>query len=172
MTSQFRWPFSLRYLYTVDEFRPSSQPPTSKPLAASQPSNQRREFEWPFSLKYLYTVDEFRLSASSRPQSPSPVVADVTLLPETKSSISVGVGATPVASSSRKRKPTRAQSLNRNMWRSGTSSSMSTGMYSSRPLLSRERDHRLDVEQKTAEDVPAKPRVSYIYVMELVLIRE
>jgi len=104
MTSQFRWPFSMRYLYTVDELRSSSQPPLSTPIAASQRSNQHHTFEWPFSLKYLYTVDEFRLGSSSTPPSQSSVVTDVPTLPGKRGSTSVEVEATPVASSSRKRK--------------------------------------------------------------------
>jgi len=104
MTSQFRWPFSLRYLYTVDELRPSSQPPLSTPIAASQRSNQHRTFEWPFSLKYLYTVDEFRLGSSSTPPSLSSLFADVPTLSGKRGITSVEVDATGVASSSGKRK--------------------------------------------------------------------
>jgi hypothetical protein len=81
----------MKYLYTMDEFRPFSPPPSPSPIAALKQFNQRSTFRWPFSLKYLYTMDEFRLLASSPSPSPSPspIAADVVPLPETTSTISV-----------------------------------------------------------------------------------
>ena len=102
MTSHFRWPFSMKYLYTVDEFRPTSHPPSSIPIAASEQSNQRRTFAWPFSWKYLYTVDEFRRFAPSKSTSSSSIVADIVLSRDTTSSTLVGAGGLlPSADSSR-----------------------------------------------------------------------
>jgi len=72
MAPHFQWPFSMRYIYTVDELRPTPQPPDSAPIAASEHSDRPLTFVWPFSWKYLYTVDELRPVAlsSGEPQEP------------------------------------------------------------------------------------------------------
>jgi len=128
MSSRFRWPFSLTYLYTVDEFRPSSQPPSSTPIATSKPSNQRRTFRWPFSLEYLYTVDEFRPLASSTPPYLVSVVADWPNLPEWL-----------------------AQSLHQTVWRFENPSFNPPRIQSnSTPLRGRARNHLSNIKQSLA----------------------
>jgi hypothetical protein len=168
MTSQFRWPFSLRYLYTVDELRPSSQPPLSTPIAASQRPNQHHTFEWPFSLKYLYTVDEFRLGSSSTPPSKSSVVADVPTLPGKRGSTSVEVEATPVvsSSSSRRRKPPH------NLDSQGELSDLRFELRATERAYAKEVFELKAAKRAQAKKVQAMQRVSYIYFLEPFLPRE
>jgi hypothetical protein len=86
MAPQFRWPFSMRYLHTMDEFRPL--PSSLSTVANSKQSDRHRTFRLPFSLEYLYTMDEFRPLVASEP--PVPIAADVTSSPRVTSPVCVG----------------------------------------------------------------------------------